>query len=187
VLRAAVFLDRDGTLIEERNYISRPEQVQLLPGVVEALVALRRAGFACVVVTNQSGIGRGMFGEAELASVHAELNRQLQRAGTMLDGIHWCPVAPRTSDKTIVEHPDRKPGPGMLQRAARELGLDLAASWMVGDSASDVLAGRHAGCRASILLRTGHDILASLAYLGDRDLVVDDLAEAARWILRDSS
>src|SRR5437867_3076996 len=106
-LRPAVFLDRDGTLIEEKNYLSRPEQVRLLPGVAAALGQLRQAGFACVVTTNQSGLGRGLFTETDLLAVNAEMNRQLHEAGAALDGLFWCPVVPRGSDKTIVEHPDR--------------------------------------------------------------------------------
>jgi len=181
--RPAVFLDRDGTLIEERNHISRPEQVALLPGTAPTLSLLRQAGFLCVVVTNQSGIGRGLFSEVELRAVHEEMCRQLQGAGVVLDGLYHCPIAPKIKDKSVIEHPDRKPGPGMLLRAARELDIDLAESWIVGDTASDILAGRNAGCRGGILLRSGHDVLASLAYLGDRDVVVDDLPAAARWIL----
>ena len=182
-MRSAVFLDRDGTLIEESCYISRPEQVQLLPGTAEALAMLCEAGFACVVVTNQSGLGRGMFTEADLQAVHDEMNRLLRQAGVELDGLYHCPIAPKVSDKTIIEHPDRKPGPGMLQRAARDLNLDIPSSWMVGDNASDLLAGRNAGCRGGILLRCGHDVTPSLAHVGDKDVVLDDMLAAARWIL----
>ncbi|MBI3408041.1 MAG: HAD family hydrolase [Planctomycetes bacterium] len=186
-LRRAVFLDRDGTLIEEKNYLSRPDQVRLLPGSAEAVRQLRHAGWACVVISNQSGIGRGLFTEADLASVHADMSRQLAEAGTSLDGIYHCPVAPGTSDRTVVEHSDRKPGPGMLLRAARELDLILAQSWMVGDNVVDVLAGRNAGCRGTILVRSGHDIADALPHLGEYDLVAEDLAEAARWILSDTA
>jgi histidinol-phosphate phosphatase family protein len=182
-LRPAVFLDRDGTLIEEKNYLARPEQVRVLPGVPEALVMLRSAGFACVVVTNQSGVGRGLFTEQDLHTVNEEMVRQLRQAGATIDGLYYCCIAPRIKDKTIIEHTHRKPGPGMLLQAVHELGLDLSRSWMVGDSASDILAGRHAGCRANILLRTGHDILSSLACLGDNDVVLDDLLAAAQWII----
>ena len=117
-MRSAVFLDRDGTLIEEKCYISRPEQVRLLSGAAQSLRLLQEADFAIVVVTNQSGLGRGMFTEADLQAVHDEMNRQLDEAGIALDGIYHCPIAPRISDKTIIEHAERKPGPGMLLRAA---------------------------------------------------------------------
>jgi D-glycero-D-manno-heptose 1,7-bisphosphate phosphatase len=179
----AVFLDRDGTLIEERSYPKDPDQVQLLPGAAAAVRRLRSAGFACVVVTNQSGVGRGLLTEAQMHAVNDEMQRQLRAADIQLDGLYCCTLAPRTSDQTAIEHLDRKPGPGMLLRAARELQLDLEASWVVGDSVSDILAGRHAGCRGQILVRTGHDLAEALAFLGDGVPVLNDLAEAADFIL----
>jgi D-glycero-D-manno-heptose 1,7-bisphosphate phosphatase len=179
-----VFLDRDGTLIEERNYIARPDQVRLIPGAAEAVSRLRGAGFACVVVTNQSGVGRGMLTLEQLEAVNAEMNRQLRDAGTALDGLYYCTLAPAGEDPTVIEHPDRKPGPGMLLRAARELKLDLPASWVVGDSVRDVLTGRNAGCRGQILVRTGHDLGSALAVLGTNACVVNDLTAAAEHILQ---
>ena len=149
--RPAVFLDRDGTVIEHVHYLSDPARVRLLPGAAEALRRLRRAGFARVLVTNQSAIGRGMLTEDRLEEIHAELERQLAASGATLDGIYYCPDAPSGDDRTVVEHSDRKPGPGMLLRAADELGLDLDASWMVGDMISDVLAGHNAGCRSILV------------------------------------
>ena len=111
-----------------------------------------------MLVTNQSAIGRGMLTEDRLDLIHDEMNRQLAAAGAALDAIYYCPEAPAGDDRTVVEHPDRKPGPGMLLRAAAELGLDLGASWMVGDMISDVLAGLNAGCRgASWSGRAGPD------------------------------
>lgn len=183
-LRPAVFLDRDGTLIEEKHYLSRPEQVRLLPGAADAVRSLRQAGWACVVVSNQSGIGRGFFTEDDLRLVHEELHRQLAAAGTKLDGLYYCPLAPNATSAMEIEYSERKPGPGMLLRAARELHLDLTNSWMVGDSIVDVLAGRNAGCSGSILVRSGHEIDKSEPHLTERDVILDDLAAAARWILR---
>lgn len=145
--RPGVFLDRDGTLNIDRAYLTRPEQMQLLPGAAVAVNRLRRAGFACVVVTNQSAIARGMMSEADLGLVHAEMHRQLAAEGAALDGVYHSPHR--------ADHPDRKPAPGMLLKAAAELGLDLTASWMIGDSPRDVLAGHAAGCRGCILVRTG--------------------------------
>ncbi len=185
--RPAVFLDRDGTLIVERCYPSHPDQVQLLPGAAEAIESLRRAGYACVVVTNQSGVGRGMLTEAQMHSVNDEMTRQLAAAGTVLDGLYYCTLAPQGKSKTAVEHPDRKPGPGMLFRAAAELRLDLAASWVIGDSVSDFLAGQNAGCRGQLLVRTGHDLAEALAFLGDNVPVFPGLAEAAAFVLRAGS
>jgi D,D-heptose 1,7-bisphosphate phosphatase len=153
--RPAVFLDRDGTLIEQVHYLSDPTRVRLLPGTAEALRRLHGAGFARVVVTNQSAIGRGMLSEPQLHLIHDEMNRQLGAEGTSVDAIYFCPEVPSGDDRTAVEHGDRKPGPGMLIRAAEELDLDLGHSWMVGDMISDLLAGINAGCRGSILVRTG--------------------------------
>src|SRR5262249_7923106 len=147
--------DRDGTIIEQVHYLSDPDRVRLLPGAADALQRLRSAGFACVLVTNQSAIGRGMLTEEQLHRIHDELNRQLAAENATLDAIYVCPEAPAGDDRCIVEHGDRKPGPGMLIRAAEELDLDLGASWMVGDMISDILAGINARCRGSILVRTG--------------------------------
>jgi D-glycero-D-manno-heptose 1,7-bisphosphate phosphatase len=175
--RPAVFLDRDGTLNVECGHITRPEQMRLLPGAAAALRSLRTAGFACVVVTNQSGIGRGMMTEADLRLIHDEMFRQLHCEGAALDGLYYCGAAPPE------EHPERKPAPGMLLRAARELGIDLSRSWMIGDSARDLLAGRAAGCRGAVLVRSGHDVAEALALLRAGDHVADDIAEAAQFIL----
>src|ERR1019366_7089227 len=112
--RPAVFLDRDGTLNVDRSYLVRAEDMQLLPGVGQAVCALQKAGFACVVVTNQSAVGRGMMTDADLLLVHDEMNRQLADLGVSLDGIYACTVAPTRGDRLAIEHPDRKPGPGML-------------------------------------------------------------------------
>jgi D,D-heptose 1,7-bisphosphate phosphatase len=181
VRRPAVFLDRDGTLIEHVHYLADPAHVRLLPGAAEAVRRLREAGFACVLVTNQSAIARGLLTEDGLREIHREQARQLAEAGTELDAIYYCPEAPASDDRTAVEHPDRKPGPGMLLRAAEEMGLDLARSWMVGDLISDALAGRNAGCKGSLLVRTGKS--NGLANAGDDFEICDDLPEAARRIL----
>jgi D-glycero-D-manno-heptose 1,7-bisphosphate phosphatase len=182
--KPALFLDRDGTLIEERSYLAHADEVSLLPGAAAAVERMRRAGFVCVVVTNQSGVGRALLTLAQMHAVNNEMQRQLRKAGTQLDGLYFCTYAPVGNDKTVIEHPDRKPGPGMLLRASLELGLDLPASWVVGDSVSDVLAGRHAGCRGQILVRTGHDLTEALAFLGNDAVVAKDLAEAADLILK---
>ena len=117
-LRPAVFLDRDGTLIEHVHYLSDPAQVRLLPGAADAIRRLRRAGFVCVLVTNQSAVGRGMITEARLHEINAEMDRQLAEQGAALDAIYYCTDVPSGDDRTIVENDNRKPGPGMLLRAA---------------------------------------------------------------------
>ena len=182
--RPAVFLDRDGTLIEHIHFLSDPDQVRILPGIALALRRLREAGYALVVVTNQSGVGRGIFPEERLHAVHEEMNRQLAEAGASVDAIYYCTEAPRGDDKTAIEHPDRKPAPGMLLRASADLGLDIGASWMVGDVIIDVLTGINAGCRGSVLVRSGKAISAAdLARLDVSYETADDLLAALDLIL----
>jgi D-glycero-D-manno-heptose 1,7-bisphosphate phosphatase len=182
--RRAVFLDRDGTIIEQVHYLSDPRLVRLLPGAADALRRFRDAGFASVVITNQSAIGRGILTEARLHEIHDEMARQLAAEDVAVDAIYYCPEAPSGDDRTAVEHGDRKPGPGMLIRAAGEMGLDLASSWMVGDMISDVLAGINAGCRGSILVRTGKGLSDEEARLDANYQAADDLPAAADLILQ---
>jgi histidinol-phosphate phosphatase family protein len=181
-VRPAVFLDRDGTLVEHVHHLVDPSRVRLLPGAAEALRRLRASGYACVLVTNQSVVGRGLLSVEGLERVHAELVGQLEREGAAIDDWRWCPTVPGSGSRRDVEDPDRKPGPGMLLASARALSLDLSRSWMVGDMLSDVLAGRNAGCR-TVLVRTGlHDPADASDPAVDH--VADDLAAAAALILR---
>src|SRR5438552_10117566 len=182
-LRPAVFLDRDGTLNVDRAYLIKPEDMLLLPNAAEGLRLLQEAGFACVVITNQSAVGRGMMTEADLQRVHDEMSRQFALAGMILDGIYFCPHASATGDPLVIDHPDRKPAPGLLLRAAAELRLDLAQSWMIGDSVRDILAGQSAGCRGCIMVRTGHPIDETLFSVAKPFVVLDDMLAAARHIL----
>ena len=154
--RPAVFIDRDGTLIELVHHLDDPADVQLIDHASDAVAALRSAGFAVVIITNQSVIGRGKLSEAGLADIHRHLSDLLAWQGTAVDGMYHCPLAPTIKDPTVIEDPMRKPGPGMLLQAATELNLDLAQSWMIGDTVSDLLAGRNAGCRGTILVETGY-------------------------------
>jgi D,D-heptose 1,7-bisphosphate phosphatase len=182
--RPAVFLDRDGTLIEHVHYLSSPHQVRLLPGAAEAMRRLRRAGYRCVLVTNQSAVGRGIISEGRLHEIHDELDRQLAEQGAGLDGIYFCPDVPTGEDRTVVDQADRKPGPGMLLRAASELGIDLGASWMVGDVISDILAGWNAGCQSLFVAWGQTECLPGEGEIhGRRYLIVKDLAAAADTIL----
>ena len=178
--RAAVFLDRDGTLIEHVHYLDDPGQVRLLPGAAESIAALRRAGYATVVVTNQSAVGRGILTEEGLHRIHGRFRNLLAERGAAVDGIYYSTFVPGSGDRTEIEHPDRKPGPGLLQRAADELGLDLSSSWMVGDMLSDALAGRNAGLRGSLLVQTGVSEPAN----GGEFPILADMPAVAAHILR---
>jgi D-glycero-D-manno-heptose 1,7-bisphosphate phosphatase len=142
----AVFLDRDGTLIVDVGYPRDPDDVQLLQGVPEGLRSLRSAGFRLVLASNQSGIGRGIVSKDEARAVHGRFTELLAGQGIELDGAKYCPHAPEAGCRC------RKPEPGMLLDAARELGLDLEGSWMIGDKASDVEAGRRSGCGGTVLI-----------------------------------
>lgn len=176
-MRQAVFLDRDGVLIRQvEGYLTRAEDMELLPGAAEAVAKLRAAGFLAVVVTNQAGVAKGHLSEAELEGLHEELLRRLRALGTELDGIYACPHAPEDAC------PCRKPAPGLLLRAAEELGIDLARSYMVGDATTDVEAAHRAGCFA-ILVKTGFGGGDSRS--DDKpDAVLPDLAAAADFILK---
>ncbi len=154
--RAAVFLDRDGVIIAERQYLADPQGVELLPGAAEAIAALNRAGWVVVVVTNQSGVARGLFSLEAVGQQHARLCELLEGYGARLDGIYVCPHHPEGEVAAYRQVCGcRKPAPGLLQQAAAELELDLSASWMIGDKPSDLQAGAAAGCRTA-LVRTGH-------------------------------
>lgn len=149
-LRPAVFLDRDGTLTEPRHYPSRPEDLVLQPGVGPELGRLQRQGRALVVITNQSGLARGLFSLQDLDDMHGHLREALAGHGVVLDGIYACPHHRDGAVDGLSFRCDcRKPGTGLLRWAADELGIGLTDSWMVGDAASDVAAGRAAGCRTA--------------------------------------
>ncbi|MEU3771947.1 HAD family hydrolase [Streptomyces sp. NPDC032472] len=148
--RAAVFLDRDGTVTEPRHYPSRPEDLVLQQGVGRALRELEDRGWALVIVTNQSGLARGLFPLQGLDAMHRHLRTLLAEYGVTLDGIYACPHHEDGAvDGLSFRCGCRKPEPGLLRWAAEELDLDLSASWMVGDFASDIEAGRRAGCRTA--------------------------------------
>jgi D-glycero-D-manno-heptose 1,7-bisphosphate phosphatase len=151
---AAIFLDRDDTIIEDPGYINDPEQVKLLPGVTDALSQLKKMGYKLVVVTNQSAVARGMVSEEVLEEIHERLRKLLGRKRVYLDGIYYCPYHPEAVIPKYRRDSDfRKPNPGMLFQAAEELGIDLKESWMIGNSYTDVAAGVNAGCR-TILIRS---------------------------------
>jgi D-glycero-D-manno-heptose 1,7-bisphosphate phosphatase len=155
-LRRAVFLDRDGTVNEERDYLWRVEDFIFIPGVPEAIRRLNEAGWLVVVVTNQSGVARGYYGEEDVERLHRHIKRLLAAAGARIDAFYFCPHHPREGVGAYRRDCDcRKGQPGMLLRAASELGIDLSRSFMVGDKVADVEAGEAAGCTPLMVL-TGY-------------------------------
>lgn len=180
----AVFLDRDGTIIENQGYIADPERVRLIHGAPEAIRRFKALGHLVVLVSNQSGVARGLLDEADLSRVHGRVEEILEAHGASLDGTYYCPYldGPEATIEAYRRDSElRKPKPGMLLQAARELNIDLSQSWMIGDSACDVEAGTRAGCRTILIDRAGSQ--------GGRSAVtatytVDSLLEAAEIVER---
>lgn len=187
--RPAVFLDRDGTINEQMGYINHISRFVLLPGVAEAIARLNRHGVAAVVVSNQSGLARGYFPPELLDEVHALMQEQLRRQGAILDGIYVCPHHPEAREEKYRQNCEcRKPKPGLMLKAARELGLDLTRSYLVGDRWSDLKAAAACGAKG-ILVLTGYG-RGDLQYIGPRQTlqphhVAEDLPRAVSWILDD--
>jgi len=178
-MHRAVFLDRDGVINVDHGYTHRVEDLQFVPGSAEAMVSLQAAGWRLVVVTNQSGIARGLYSSDDYERFTAHLRARLQAAGVHLDAVFHCPHLPDAAVAAYRLACDcRKPAPGMLLRAARELSLDLPASVFVGDRLSDVQAGRAAGVGRCLLVRSGHPLAADDCQMADA--VFDDLADCAR-------
>ena len=177
-LKRAIFLDRDGTINVEKNYLIDPADLVLLPGVGEALRRGREAGYLLIVVTNQSGVARGYFTTTAVAELHDHLQKELLPYGVQIDAFYLCPHHPEHGAGPC---DCRKGEPGMLLQAAQEYHIDLAASWMIGDKRSDVEAGSKAGCR-SILVRTGYGEQEGQG-LPPATLIADSLAAAVELIL----
>jgi len=155
--RPALFLDRDGVIIEEKEYIARPDDVELLPGITDLIRTARKAGMAVVEITNQAGIGRGYFGWQEFLLVESRAMKLLDERGERLDAVFACPFHPDGRPPyRQAGHAWRKPNPGMLLEAGRLLNLDLPRSVLVGDKVDDHAAGRAAGLRSAVHVLTGH-------------------------------
>ena len=165
----AVFLDRDGTIIEDNGYISDPARVHLLPGALQALQNLKSAGWLLIVISNQSGLGRGLFSEVDLRKVEEHFEKELEINGVKMDAAYFCFHTPE--DRCDC----RKPAPGLLLKAAAEWNIDLLSSWMIGDKLSDVEAGKQAGCQ-TILLQSKYINPPTVAQ-------ASDLKNAAEMIL----
>lgn len=179
----AAFIDRDGVINEERGYVHRIDDFVLLPNVVEGLKLLIQAGYLLIMVTNQAGIARGYYDQAAMDLLHNHLHKQLARYDVKFEAIYFCPHHPQGHVKSLAIKCDcRKPSPGMLFQAAKDFNLDLAASVLIGDKVSDILAGKRAGVGFTAIVESGHklDQLASL----EADLVAADLFSAAQQLIK---
>lgn len=183
-MNKAIFLDKDGTVIKDVPYNVDPDKITLLPGTAAGLQQLQLAGYLLIMVTNQAGVARGYFTEAELPAVKNKLQELLKPLSILLDGFYYCPNHPEgTVAPYNISCDNRKPLPGMLLQAAQDHQIDLNASWMIGDILHDVEAGNRAGCR-SILINNGGETqwLKDNEYR-EPEYICADLVEATQYIL----
>jgi D-glycero-D-manno-heptose 1,7-bisphosphate phosphatase len=185
--RRAIIMDRDGTVCDEVGYVNHVDRVRLLPRSAAAIRAANEAGFQTVVATNQAGVARGYFAEALVEEVHDRVRELLAAEGARLDGIYYCPHHPEVGEPAYRKVCTcRKPLSGMLERARDEMGIDLAASYMIGDTVKDIEAGRRAGAK-SVLVLTGYGRgelqYQSHAWKVKPDHVAEDLLDAVAWVL----
>jgi D-glycero-D-manno-heptose 1,7-bisphosphate phosphatase len=185
--RRAVFIDRDGTISEEVGYVNHVSRYRVFPFAAEAVRALNEAGRLAILVTNQAGVARGYFEEDMIGRVHGVLAEELGKGGARLDAVFYCPHHPSVGEPPYRLDCDcRKPRPGLIRRAAEELGIDLARSWMVGDRYSDTELARNAGTRAALVLTgygRGEYEHQSHAWKHHPDLVAENLLEAVKEIV----
>jgi D-glycero-D-manno-heptose 1,7-bisphosphate phosphatase len=182
-MRATVFLDRDGTINEEVDYLDDPDRLRLIPGAAEAIRLLNNAGILVIVVSNQAGVGRGYFSTATVEAIHQQLAKQLVKHGACVDAIYYCPHHPNEGCEC------RKPRPGMLLQAARKHGIDTRRAFIVGDKVSDLDAGRRVGCQ-TVLVLTGYGEQArgmSKNCNFQPHHISADLYDAVKWILAEES
>ncbi len=185
-MKRAVFLDRDGTVIEEVGYLNRLDRVTFFPWSVDAIRVLNEAGLLVVVVTNQAGVARGYFDEALVRDTHALIDRRLAAGRARVDAYYYCPHHPQGVVESLRQTCEcRKPKPGMIDQAARDLDIDVAGSFVVGDRWLDIEMGRAAGTQA-VLVRTGYGQNEERRPEDQvrADYVADNLMDAASWILR---
>lgn len=177
----AIFLDRDGTLNVDKNYLSNPAELIIIPGTSDALRRLMQAGYRLFIVTNQSGIGRGYYTLADMHAVNEKLCAELAKDGIRFEKIYYAPEAPEEPSR------GRKPSPQFLFDARDEFGIDLAQSYMIGDKIIDLECGWNAGVKKSILVRTGYGAKVELGNpeITKRALVADDIGAATELILKD--
>jgi D-glycero-D-manno-heptose 1,7-bisphosphate phosphatase len=177
VKNKAVFLDRDGTLNVDKGYVHHIEDWEWIPGALNAIVSLKKAGFLVIIITNQAGIARGYYDEADMTNLHTRINEELKEYGATIDGFYYCPHHPEFSE--VCEC--RKPRPGMIDKAVQDFDIDKGLSWLVGDKASDIQAGLAAGVK-SILVLTGYGN-KDRTLLANDDICVTDILAASAYII----
>ena len=186
----AIFLDRDGTINEEVGYLDSPDKLVIFPSTFEAVRLINQSGLKAIVVTNQAGVARGLFGEDLVEKIHAALQEALRQKGALIDAFYYCPHHPTEGSPPYRQSCDcRKPAPGLFLQAARDLNLDLSESWMIGDRFNDIEAAHRAGAKG-ILVKTGYGAAAlsgegpdTETPAGRPDLIADNVLEAVRLIL----
>ncbi len=186
-MKKACFLDRDGVVIQEKNYLSTPEDVELIPGTAEALKLLKSAGYCCIVVSNQSGVARGYYSEDSIKLVHGRIDELLAESGAEIEAYYYCPHHPDGKVEEYTGNCDcRKPEPGMFIQAANEHDIDLGESIMVGDKLSDIRAAENAGCKTAYMVRTGHGEVE----ISEKDtsgiIIAADILDAVKKFLKET-
>ena len=180
-MKRAVFLDRDGTINIEKEYLNKVKDFEFIPGVPEAVRLLNQAGIMVVVVTNQSGVARGYYTEDDVENLHRHISHELESSGAHVDAWLYCPHHPSGHGSYALTCDCRKPLPGMFHEAARRYDIDLENSTMIGDKLADIEAGQAAGCR-TILVRTGYGADEE-QYVGPHTIVCDDLLSAVKCLV----
>jgi len=179
----AVFVDRDGTIVEDIGYMNSPEQIKFIPGSLEAIKKLNNAGYKVIVITNQAGVARGLVAEDMLQTIDKTLHKLILNSGAHLDGLYYCPHHPEYGVypyKQVCEC--RKPHPGLLKRAQKHFDIDLSLSFMIGDKATDVEAGKRAGTK-TIFLLTGKGKKEESKIKDQPNHIAKNLLEAVKWIV----
>lgn len=174
-MKPAIFLDRDGTINIDYNYVHKIDDFHFIDGVIEALIELKKMGFLLVITTNQSGIARNVFSQEQFDTLTEWMDWSLMDRGVEIDGVYYCPHDPLNTDCDC-----RKPKPGMILAAQKDLNIDIANSYMVGDRVSDLLSGKNAGVKKTVLVRTGDAITAEAQ--AQADWIIDSLADLPKKI-----
>lgn len=183
-MNKAVFLDRDGTIIEDVGYLNTHRNLQFIKGSIEAIKKLNAAGYKVVVITNQAGIARGLITEDMLQTIDKTLHKWILNGGAHLDGIYYCPHHPEHGVHPYKQECEcRKPHPGLIKKAEKDLDIDLSQSWMIGDKYSDVLAGKRAGTK-TIFVTSGRGQEEKKKLVEKPDHIAENLAAAVDWLLK---